>query len=209
MHDSNRRTIASLAILLAVLLTGCAVKPPADQNNICSIFREKSGWHDSALAMQERWNVPLHVPMAFMQQESSFRSDALPPRRYVLGFIPWGRVSSAYGYSQAKTETWSDYRKETGNWGADRDDFADAMDFMGWYISKTRKVNGVSVTNAPAQYLNYHEGWGGYRKRSYEQKPWLKTVAGRVGSRAEKYGQQYQGCRQSLPDNFFERLFSS
>lgn len=134
MRHSNRRTIASIAVLFALLLSGCSVSPPADQSNICSIFREKSGWHESALDMQERWNVPMYVPMAFMQQESSFRSDALPPRRYALGFIPWGRVSSAYGYSQAKTETWSDYRKETGNWGAERDDFGDAMDFMGWYI---------------------------------------------------------------------------
>jgi hypothetical protein len=56
-------------------------------SDICSIFREKSGWHESALDMQAGWNVLLHVPMAFMQQESGFRSDALPPRRHVLGFV--------------------------------------------------------------------------------------------------------------------------
>ena len=37
------------------------------------------------------------VLMAFVHHESSFRSDARPPREYILGFIPWGRVSSAKG----------------------------------------------------------------------------------------------------------------
>jgi len=35
--------------------------------------------------------------------------------------------------------TWDDYIKESGNWGADRDDFDDAIDFMGWFIYKTNK----------------------------------------------------------------------
>ncbi|MBN0698308.1 hypothetical protein JTM09_34870, partial [Pseudomonas aeruginosa] len=106
--------------------------------------------------------------------------DALPPRYYFLGFIPWGRVSSAYGYAQAKDETWADYKREAGGWGASRDDFADALDFMGWYIQKSQRVNGVSKWDAYGQYLNYHEGWGGYRNRSYDAKPWLKNVSQKV-----------------------------
>lgn len=95
--------------------------------------------------MQQRWGAPVQVPMAMMYQESSFKHDALPPRYYFLGFIPWGRVSSAYGYAQAKDETWADYKREAGGWGASRDDFADALDFMGWYIQKSQRVNGVSM----------------------------------------------------------------
>ena len=59
--------------------------------------------------MQKKWGAPVPVPIAMMYQESSFKHDALPPRYYFLGFIPWGRVSSAYGYAQAKDETWADY----------------------------------------------------------------------------------------------------
>ena len=132
--------------------------------------------------MQQRWGAPVQVPMAMMYQESSFKHDALPPRYYFLGFIPWGRVSSAYGYAQAKDETWADYKREAGGWGASRDDFADALDFMGWYIQKSQRVNGVSKWDAYGQYLNYHEGWGGYRNRSYDAKPWLKNVSQKVQS---------------------------
>ncbi|MBH3956766.1 hypothetical protein I5R29_29880, partial [Pseudomonas aeruginosa] len=94
------------ALLLA--LAGCATKPPANPDNLCEIFREKPKWHEAALKMQQRWGAPVQVPMAMMYQESSFKHDALPPRYYFLGFIPWGRVSSAYGYAQAKDETWAD-----------------------------------------------------------------------------------------------------
>ena len=103
------------ALLLA--LAGCATKPPANPDNLCEIFREKPKWHEAALKMQQRWGAPVQVPMAMMYQESSFKHDALPPRYYFLGFIPWGRVSSAYGYAQAKDETWADYKREAGGWG--------------------------------------------------------------------------------------------
>jgi len=88
------------------LLSGCATSPPQDTSNICEIFYEKEDWYDAAADARDKWGVPIHIPMAIMYQESSFRHDALPPKDYVFfGLIPWGRVSSAYGYSQAKTIT--------------------------------------------------------------------------------------------------------
>ncbi len=179
-------------------LTGCATAPPSDPENLCAIFREKPEWHQAALKMRDKWGVPPQIPMAMMYQESSFREDALPPRDFLLGFIPWGRVSSAYGYAQAKDETWDDYRQEAGSWLASRDDFDDAMDFMGWYISKTQRLNGVSKWDAYGQYLNYHEGWTGYRNRSHDGKPWLKRVSTLVNQRAERFGAQYKRCEGDL-----------
>ncbi len=191
---------ARLALLLCLLaLAGCAsTRPPGDPENICAIFREKPDWHDAALKVQEKWGAPVQVPIAMMYQESSFKHDALPPRYYFLGFIPWGRVSSAYGYAQAKDETWSDYRREAGGWFSSRDNFADSLDFMGWYMSKTQRINGISTWDAYGQYLNYHEGWTGYRNRSYERKAWLQRVARQVQARAERFGAQYKQCEREL-----------
>ena len=133
--------------------------------------------------------------MAMMYQESSFRHDARPPKNYLLGIIPWGRVSSAYGYPQAKDEVWSDYVKQNDRFMASRSDFSDAVDFMGWYIDKAQKINGVSKWDAYAQYLNYHEGWGGYSRQSHQSKAWLLNVAQKVKSRADTYGSQYLACK--------------
>jgi len=185
-------------LLMLMALAGCATAPPSNPDNLCEIFREKPDWHDAALDVRDKWGVPVQVPFAMMYQESSFKHDALPPRYYFLGFIPWGRVSSAYGYAQAKDETWADYKREAGSWTASRDNLADALDFMGWYMSKTQRINGVSKWDAYGQYLNYHEGWTGYRNRSYARKAWLVRVAQQVQARAERFGAQYRSCENEL-----------
>lgn len=196
-------------VLFVSFLGACTTTPPKNISNICNIFHEKSSWYDSASDMKENWGVPIHVPMSIMYQESSFRADAVPPKDYVFfGLIPWGRISSAYGYSQAKTPTWTDYVRETGNSGADRDDFHDALDFMGWFISKTYKVNGISKWDAYAQYLNYHEGWGGYRRKTYNRKKWLIGVSKKVHARSLIYATQLRTCEADLQKGWFQRLFS-
>jgi hypothetical protein len=196
--------IFSFSILL---LNGCATPPPNNPHDICDMFSQNEDWYDAAKDAQNKWGVPIHVPMSMMFQESSFKSDALPPKDYLFGFIPWGRVSSAYGYSQAKTMTWDDYIRETGNSGADRDDFDDAIDFMAWFIYKTHKINGVSKWDAYNQYLNYHEGWGGFKHKSYRKKPWLMKVARKVDSRAKQYSRQLKQCEADLNRGWFWQLF--
>lgn len=190
----------SLMVLLLVFLTACSSTSrtrPSNPENICDIFRQNRDWYEAAVDVQQRWRVPLSVPMAMMYQESSFRYDAKPPMQHFL-FIPTGRASSAYGYAQAKDETWADYKDQTGNSWADRDDFADALDFMGWYIWKTHVINKIATSDAFNQYLNYHEGWGGFRRGTYQRKAWLMKVSTRVDQRARRYAIQYSQCQDSL-----------
>lgn len=87
----KRSSIIASAVLVSAL-SGCATPPPQSPENICDIFEEHNDWYHAAADVRERWGVPIHVPMAMMYQESSFRHDAVPPRYYFLGFIPWGRV---------------------------------------------------------------------------------------------------------------------
>lgn len=112
------------------------------------------------------------------------------------GMVPWGRVSSAYGYSQALDGTWNWYLEDTGQaaWLTSRDDFEDASDFVGWYMDKTRRINGVAMGDAVSQYLAYHEGHGGYKRGSYRSKRWLIQAARKVGNMAEVYGRQLRSC---------------
>jgi hypothetical protein len=187
-----------LLIILAILNSGCSTSPPAQPLNICSIFEEKEDWYQAALETQKKWGVPVHIPMAIIYQESSYIDDAQPPMQYFLGFVPTGRASTAYGYSQAKNMTWNDYIHETGNSWNSRDDFDDAIDFIGWYINKTYKINGVSKWDAYNQYLNYHEGWGGYKKKTYKKKKWLMNVAKKVDKRARSYSSQLKRCENDL-----------
>lgn len=188
---------------LIIGLSGCA-SVPDNSDDICAIFKEKRSWYKAAIKAEKKWGAPLSVPMAILYQESGFRAKARPPMRYALGFIPYGRASSAYGYSQAKTVAWKEYQREGGSRFADRDDFGDAMDFVQWYVDKTKRANGVSKWDAYNQYLNYHEGRGGYARGSYKNKKWLLNVANKVSRRADRYAQQYRGCKKSLSRSWFK-----
>lgn len=190
-------------LLFTFALSACASGPLTNTENLCQIFRDNDDIYEAAIAMEKRWKVPLQIPMAIMYQESHFKEDARPGKDYLLGFIPWGYKSSAYGYAQAKDGVWGDYIRITGNSSADRDDIDDALDFIGWYMRQTNKVNKVSVWNAKQQYLNYHEGWGGYRRGTWKDKAWLIRVAEKVDQRASRYGSQFRSCRDALDDSWF------
>mgnify|MGYP001820776807 FL=1 len=201
MRKRRRRNyyLVLLAVLLAVVsLLSCSTSPPANIHDGCDIFDDKSGWYKHSRNAYERWGVPVHVQLAIIYQESKFVDDAKPPRDYLLWVIPWGRVSSAYGYAQAQDSTWDWYREKTGNRFADRDDFADAVDFVAWYVNMSHRMLGISRTDTYRQYLAYHEGQGGYRRKSYEEKPWLLKVAHKVDKRAARYQTQLAQCQDEL-----------
>jgi len=187
-----------LTCLLA--LVGCASGPPKNVDNVCAIFKEKDDWYEYANDSFEKWGVPVHVQMAIMWQESRFRAEAKTPRDWILGFIPYGRVSTAYGYAQVKDGTWDWYIDQTGNWGADRDDFEDATDFIGWYGTYSHKTLGISKWDAYNQYLAYHEGHGGWKRKTYNKKPWLIKVSRKVKRKAAIYDAQLRRCRDDLDD---------
>lgn len=189
-----------LIAFLLFVLTSCATYHPSNPNNICDIFLGETDWYEAARDAKEKWGTPIYVMMAIMHQESRFKDDAQPERDWFLGFIPLPRESSAYGYAQAQDPIWGEYLSQTGNSGADRDEFEDAIDFIGWYTDGSQKRLKLSKWDAYGQYLAYHEGRGGYSRKSYNGKPWLKKVAAKVKRRATTYNKQLKSCRNQLDD---------
>lgn len=187
-----------LLLSCALVLGGCTTSQPRDVEDICAIFKEKDDWYDDAADASDEWGSPIAVMMAIMYQESRFEAKAKPPRKKILGFIPGPRPSSAYGYSQAKKSTWKDYKRSAGRYGSDRDDFADAIDFVGWYNYQSYKRSGISRKDTYRLYLAYHEGHGGYNRGSYRKKKWLMDVARKVERKAGTYQRQLAGCEKQL-----------
>ena len=194
-----------LAGLLLLGLSGCATTPPSMPTDICAIFQEQDDWYAASRDAQVHWGLPVSVQMAIMKQESAFVADARPPRDWFLGFIPLGRPSSAYGFSQALDGTWERYRQSTGKTSAARDDFGDAVDFMGWYANQSRIELGIPPSDAYRQYLAYHEGQAGYARGSFRRKPWLMDVARKVESTASRYHRQLRSCRPELDASLASR----
>jgi hypothetical protein len=165
-------------------------------DDACAIVQQRPAYFSAMRATERKWGVPVHVQMAAIYQESKFIGNARTPHQFALGVIPMGRQSSAYGYSQALDGTWEEYQSEQRRRGAKRDRINDATDFMGWYMSQSSERLGISLNDAEAQYLAYHEGRTGYAKQSYLEKPWLVDVAAAIGRRATMYQEQLSYCRR-------------
>lgn len=186
--------IASALAALMLFVAACAHLPPRQLDDLCGLFAEKPEWRAAAERARERWGVTPSISMAILHQESRFRAKARPGWRKAFGVIPVGPASSAYGYGQVQDAAWSDYRDHTGNRHAKRDDFADVIDFVGFYSDLLARAAGIAKHDAFHLYLGYHEGPRGYQRRSFDQKPWLFGVARKVSERAAQYERQAAAC---------------
>lgn len=191
--------IFALGALVAVagLLSGCAA-PPRNPNDVCSVFSQRHAWYRATREAQQRWGIDQAIQMAVIFQESSFRAGARPPRTRLLGFIPWSRNSSAYGYAQVLNSTWDLYRRSASRPRAERDRFPDAADFVAWYMDRIAEHAKIEKSSARSLYLAYHEGAGGYGRGTHLTKRWLLDASRRVEKRAARYGAQLSVCRERL-----------
>ena len=190
---SGWRCLALLA--LASLAAACAGSPPSNPDNLCAIFKENPKWYRAAKKAERRWRISAPVMMAVMHKESSYQAKAKPPRTKLLKVIPWKRESSAYGFAQATKAAWKDYVGDTRNSFADRDDFADAVDFVGWYLDSAHRRAGISRSDARSLYISYYAGIGGYQRGTWRNNAWLKNAAGRVSARSSRYAGQLANCK--------------
>jgi len=195
-HSTVTKSIASC--FLMALLASCASLPPGNQDDLCTLLSDEPAWYDHARRSERRWGTPIAIQMAFVRQESAFRARARPERRWWLGFIPLPRRSSAKGFAQAQGPAWSDYQAATGRRFARRGDMEDALDFIGWYNDVSYRRLGLAKTNAYDLYLAYHEGHGGYSRRSFSTKPELRAIASRVDQTSLRYQRQLDHCEDEL-----------
>ncbi len=202
---SMKRLTLSLVIATGLVLSACSTSPPKQQDNACEFLGENKSWYRATRKAAKKWGAPIGLQLAIIRQESSFDHKAKPERgkRRMLGLLPGKRPSTAYGYAQALDGTWDEYKKSTGNNGAERFDFDDATDFIGWYIAKTGKRTGISQYNYRAHYLAYHDGAGGYLRGTWKKKKWLIDVANKVHRNADRYEKQVQGCKKKLKKRWF------
>lgn len=196
----------SMVIILATLsgsFTILAPDPPRDQSNLCEIFRGNPQWYDAARESQQRWGTSIATQMAFVSQESSFRSHVSPPRTELFGFLPWRRRSSAYGYAQAQDPAWGEYMDDAGSLLAQRTQMKYALDFIGWYNDLSHRHVGIPFSQTENLYLAYHEGRTGFKRKSFRKKPAIQRVARKVAGRASRFSAQLSQCEAEFQCRHF------
>ena len=195
MACSKFKLLVASALVGVILLTGCvSTSVPSNTNNICQIFDEKRSWYRSAARSEREWGIPVPTLMAVIYKESSFRATARPPRTKILGFIPGKRLSTSLGYSQAKVETWDDYVKATKRRTASRTNFADSIDFVGWYLNRAVRHLGVTAANTEALYASYHVGLSGYQAGAWRNSASITNSIATFQQQVQRYDSQYRAC---------------
>ncbi len=182
-------------IFILISLLSCS-SIPKNTSDSCSIFDEKYFWYKHTKKVEKKWGTPIYIQLAIIKMESDFDWLAKPGRTKIFKVIPYKRLSSSFGYSQAIKGTWEQYKKETGNKLASRVRFKDSVDFIGWYTNKTETILKISKKDAFRQYLAYHEGWGNYK--NYKKKQKVILLAKKVQNQSNKYKKQLNKCENSL-----------
>ncbi|MBE8216029.1 MAG: transglycosylase SLT domain-containing protein [Endozoicomonadaceae bacterium] len=174
--------------VVALHATNQYQKPLSNPHDICRIFKERPAWLYAARKSERRWHIPIPLMMAVIRHESSFQAHAQP-------LSCKKNKNSAYGYAQAKKNTWQDYaKKNTYQSNPLRYNFSDSIDFVGWYLNKSKQVNKLKVQNAMAMYLTYHEGWTGYKAQSWRHHKKILKTAYAVQNTYVQYKKQLKKC---------------
>ena len=202
--------IENIKIILSFILiffVACTSNNHLNTANSCIIFDDKKNWYKSTKKSHEKWGTPIAFQLAIIKQESSFAQFAKPKRKKLLGFIPLNRPTTAFGFAQVTNPTWNWYKTKTGNNNASRANFSDVTDFIGWYTNQSKNLVGIAKNDYYNQYLAYHEGQGGWKKKSYLKKEWLIEVAKRVESNTNMYNKQLKNCEEKLNQKGLFGLF--
>ena len=183
-------------LLIILFIVSSCSSIPSNTSNSCSIFEERYLWYKHVKKSEQKWGTPVYLQLAIIKMESGFDWLAKPPRKKIFKVIPYKRLSSSFGYSQAVKGTWQQYKNETGNKLARRTRFKDSVDFIGWYTSKSEKILKISKDDAFKQYIAYHEGWGNYK--NYKSNKKIINLAKRVEKQSNIYKKQLSDCKNSL-----------
>jgi len=191
-----KRLLSGIMLIILLFGFGGCASPPTQIDNACALLSQKNGffynWGRSAKKAEREYGIPMPVILATINTESGFRQRARPPRRKLLGFIPWKRRSSAYGYGQVLAGTWEHYQRSTGHYGARRTSFDDVAQFIAWYHRGSVVKNNVSPNDAYALYLNYHMGYTAYARG--QTTPVAVAAAQRTQAIAGSYDRQLRQC---------------
>ena len=186
-------------LLIILFIVSSCSSIPSNTSNSCSIFEERYLWYKHVKKSEQKWGTPIYLQLAIIKMESGFDWLAKPPRKKIFKVIPYKRLSSSFGYSQAVKGTWQQYKNETGNKLARRTRFKDSVDFIGWYTSKSEKILKISKEDVFRQYIAYHEGWGNYK--NYKNNNRIILIAKKVEKQSIKYKKQLSSCQNKLNRN--------
>ena len=107
-------------------------------------------------AAEQKYGVPVPVLMATVRKESGFKTTPSRHAPSCSASFPGPASPAPTAIRRRWTAHGRNTRRETGNFAARRTNFADAVDFVGWYHAKTADTYGVARNDTFSLYLAYY-----------------------------------------------------
>ena len=81
--------LLKLASILFIFVVACTSNQQINTADSCIIFDQKKNWYKAAKKSYDKWDTPIALQLAIINQESSFSQFAKPERKKLLGIFPW------------------------------------------------------------------------------------------------------------------------
>lgn len=78
------KLLIALSIIL-IFVVACTSKKLTNTADSCILFNEKKNWYKATKKSYDKWNVPIALQLAIINQESSFKQFAKPERKNYSG----------------------------------------------------------------------------------------------------------------------------
>ena len=174
-------------------LSGCHHR---QQNHAC-LFLDDNPSMNQAILNTSSSPQRQALLLAVIQHESGYKANARPVKQWLIrGWIPWSYYSSAQGYAQSTSPTWSDFSKQTRG-HPKRQSYVDNVRFVDWYFTK-HGHHLQDIRDYYEAYFLYHDGPHGYHTKKYKRSYQLHVFASRVAKDALRYAKQLADCQASL-----------
>lgn len=219
----NFKKMSFIAIISVVaIISGCSSTPKTQQqldtaflkknskavktrntkvsnvDNACSILKENPDWLKAARRTSLVYGVPIHTQLAFVRHESNYVKKARPLNKNRKSIFDKKYASTAYGYAQVLDGTWDEFKTTFNNKRLKRTNFGHSVEFIGWYNKRHINTGIIHKDNVAHLYLAYHEGLGGYKKKTFLKKPWLVNYSRAVHATSDKYKHQINACNLKM-----------
>ena len=79
--------LLKLLSILFIFIVACTSNQQINTADSCIIFDQKKNWYKATKKSYDKWNTPIALQLAIINQESSFKQFAKPERKKYLALF--------------------------------------------------------------------------------------------------------------------------
>ena len=75
--------------LILIFVVACTTMKPKNTADSCILFNEKKNWYKATKKSYDKWNTPISLQLAIINQESSFQTICKTKKKKIIWYNSW------------------------------------------------------------------------------------------------------------------------